>query len=61
MSKWVKIVSWHILSGVESRGGQMKTLCGRWVDALSPVVDEFPYDEKSCEVCLRIKAMDDGL
>lgn len=49
----VKIASWHIQSGIVSRGGLIKTLCGRWVEPGSPQADDYGTD-RSCETCLRI-------
>jgi hypothetical protein len=48
---WVRIISWHIRSGVVSRGGMIKALCGRWADPHAPQADERPQG-KTCETCL---------
>jgi len=55
MGKYVKLRSWHIVSGSESRGGQARTLCGRYAALNAPRSDSFG-DEKSCESCLRVAA-----
>lgn len=62
---FVKIRSWHALSGLVSRGGLEQTRCGRWVrvegslvdggQEVHPTSDTLPA-EKSCEVCLRLIA-----
>jgi hypothetical protein len=73
--KYVKLRSWHIASGIESRGGQVKLLCGRWatvratltgslhdpgepqqVALTTPLAESFG-NEKTCESCFRIEAI----
>ena len=55
MGGWVKVRSWHLKSGLVSRGGLVHTLCGRWAPASSTQAPTIPTNEKSCESCLRLK------
>lgn len=48
---WVRLRSWHIVDGTETR-------CGRSIKPEAERVDEIPLDEKSCEVCLRLHEHD---
>jgi len=54
VKQWVRIVSWHLTAGVTSRGGGIKTLCGRWAAVNSEQVDD-RWAGKTCETCLRIQ------
>lgn len=56
MGGYVKIRSWHVRSGLVSRGGMVHTLCGRWASATALQSAVLPMGEKSCESCLRLKA-----
>jgi len=50
--QFVKIRSWHVLSTFTRAPGQVRTMCGRTIDAAT-VRDDFPQHEKSCESCFR--------
>jgi hypothetical protein len=49
--KAVRIRSWHLASGLVSRGGLIHTLCGRWAAQDVPTRAELPGNEKTCERC----------
>ena len=49
---WVRIRSWHALSGLTAG----HTLCGRRAGSDADVSDQLPSGEKSCETCLRLLA-----
>ena len=49
--RWVKIRSWHISMGWQSRGGQWKLACGRF--AAGDELDDRGTG-KTCESCLRV-------
>lgn len=54
MNGWVLIRSWHIKSGLISRGGMVHTLCGKWAPSdaqQSPGL----INGKSCETCFRLR------
>jgi hypothetical protein len=51
---FVKLRSWHVVELV-SRGGQIKTLCGKWAPPNASTALSFG-DEKSCEACFRVQA-----
>lgn len=53
---YLKVRSWHILAKVDAAG--WKTRCGLTVNEDAPVTDILPFDEKSCESCLRGIARD---
>lgn len=58
MSRWVKIVSWHIATGVY-RSGRIGTRCGRAAKENAPQSPTLPLDEKSCETCTRFALHDE--
>lgn len=49
---YVRIVSWHIVK-TPTRDAYV-TLCGKRAEGTPR--DEFPFDEKTCEVCLRLNS-----
>ena len=49
---WVKLASWHLVG----KGGF--TRCGRPFLTSSPSSVDLPFDEKSCENCLRLAKHD---
>ena len=51
---FVQIRSWHIRSGLVSRGGLIHTLCGKWARADAKTAPGLPSG-KSCESCLRLQ------
>jgi hypothetical protein len=55
MTHYVLIRSWHIQSGLISRGGMSHTLCGKWAKADAKTAPGLPAG-KSCESCLRNQA-----
>lgn len=54
MGGWVKVRSWHIQSGLISRGGMVHTLCGRWAAKDAESSATMPAG-KSCEACFRLR------
>ena len=56
--RYVRIVSWHVATGLVSRGAQIQARCGRWAPADAEQSDHLPGDEKSCETCLRFALRD---
>jgi len=54
VSEFIKIRSWHIISTWTRVPGQAVTLCGK--TARGEVKADFG-NEKSCEICLRIAAL----
>ena len=54
MTAWVLIRSWHIQSGLVSRGGLIHTLCGRWAAKDAKQAPGLP-NGKSCEACFRLR------
>lgn len=55
MAGWIRIRSWHIQSGLISRGGLTHTLCGRWAPVDAASSSTLPQGEKSCEACFRLR------
>jgi hypothetical protein len=55
--KYVRIVSWHVVRIDRSRGGFIRTRCGRYVPE-GQIEEQLPLGEKSCETCLRLAATD---
>lgn len=55
MAGWVRIRSWHIQSGLVSRGGLIHTLCGRWAPQHALSAAALPPGEKSCEKCFQLR------
>ena len=53
--KYVRIVSWHVVRIDRSRGGFIRTRCGRYVPE-GQIEEQLPLGEKSCETCLRLAA-----
>jgi hypothetical protein len=51
---FVIIRSWHLASGVVSRGGMIHTLCGRWAAKDAKSAPGLPAG-KSCEACFRAR------
>lgn len=58
MTRWVRMVSWHAIA-ITYRSGRAGTRCGRMAAQGAPESDVLPLDERSCEVCLRLKARDE--
>lgn len=54
MGGFVLIRSWHLKSGLVSRGGLIHTLCGRWAPADAKQAPGLPAG-KSCESCFRLR------
>lgn len=55
LGPWVLIRSWHLTSGLVSRGGMVHTICGRWASKDATERPKLVLSEKSCESCLRLK------
>lgn len=51
----VRIRSWHLASGLVSRGGMIHTLCGRWAPKDARQADVLPGNEATCEKCAVLK------
>jgi len=50
--QYARIRAWHVIR--EWRGAAWFFLCGRDVPDSTPTVDALPWNEPSCESCLRI-------
>jgi hypothetical protein len=59
MKSWVLVRSWHLTSGLVSRGGLIHTLCGRWAPANAKTAPGLPVG-KSCESCFRLREIAEG-
>lgn len=55
INEWVHIRSWHIASGVISRGGMVHTMCGRWAAKDAKTEVNLPTLGKTCESCFRLQ------
>lgn len=60
MTRYCRIVSWHVATGIVSRGAQIQTRCGRWAPADAPQSDHLPGDEPTCERCAVLTLRDEG-
>lgn len=57
--RYVKVRSWHVVTGVRADGTGVVTRCGlrRPPETTSATL---PLDEPSCETCLRLTAHDEA-
>ena len=60
MSRAVRIASWHLTTGIVSRGAQIQTRCGRWAAPDAEQRAELPSDEKTCERCAVLTLRDES-
>lgn len=57
--QWVLVRSWHLASGLVSRGGLIHTLCGRWAAKDAKTAPGLPAG-RSCERCFQLREIAEG-